>query len=68
MAISRKDSAPDAVPQELGVLEGTQKCKQTQADPRQEGLTEVGSVLKDKRAGEDRPTEQAAGCGEDREV
>lgn len=67
MGISRNDSAPDAIPQEPGGLAGTQKCKQTQADPRQEGLTEIGTVLREKRAGEDRPREQAAGNRQDRE-
>ena len=67
MVIRRNDSTPDAVPPELCGLVGRERCKQTQADPRQEGLTEGRTVLTEKRAGEDRLTEQAAGNGEDRE-
>lgn len=67
MGIRRKDSDADTVPQELCGLVGRRKYKQPQADPRQEGLTAVWTVLREKRAGEDRLPEQASGNREDKE-
>lgn len=54
------DSDPGAVPRDLCGLLGRHGCKQTHSDPRQEGWTEAWTVTREKRVGDDPPTEQGA--------